>query len=213
MISQDEIMHNKEEYISLIRSITREGANIEELIRFLEESDFFYAPASTKYHNAMEGGLCKHSLNVYYNYMNLIKLFNQLPDVCYDENTIKIITLGHDISKINQYERCSSNVKVYTPSGKSKDALGAFNWETTVGWKKRDSNNRFVFGSHEATSEFILRQYIPLTVDESSAILHHMGGMAWDSAKDNLGEVFNRYPVALLLYMSDMISTYITEGN
>ena len=56
------------------------------------------------------------------------------------------------------------------------------------------------------------RQFIPLTVEESTAILHHMGSMAWDSAKDNIGVVYDKYPLAMLLYVSDMISTYIEKA-
>ena len=70
---------------------------------------------------------------------------------------------------------------------------------------------RFVFGNHEQNAEYIARCFIPLTPEESSAILHLMGGMSWDSAKDNIGEVFGRYPIALLLYQADMLSTYISE--
>jgi hypothetical protein len=40
-----------------------------------------------------------------------------------------------------------------------------------------------------------------------------MGGMSWDSSKDNIGEIFNRYPLALLLYMADMMSSYVDEND
>ena len=59
-------MTDKEEFISIFKEkITREGAD--KLLDFLENrSDFFTAPASTRYHNAFEGGLLRHSLNVYH---------------------------------------------------------------------------------------------------------------------------------------------------
>jgi len=53
----------KEEFIKLLRTINRDG--IEELIAFLEKSDFFKAPASTRFHGAHEGGLMEHSMKVY----------------------------------------------------------------------------------------------------------------------------------------------------
>ncbi len=58
-------MTEKEEFIGIYtEKIKREGAD--KLLDFLEnKSDFFTAPASTRYHNAFEGGLLRHSLNVY----------------------------------------------------------------------------------------------------------------------------------------------------
>ena len=53
----------KEEFLKILKEIKREG--IEELINFLEKSDFFRAPASTRYHGSKEGGLVEHSLKVY----------------------------------------------------------------------------------------------------------------------------------------------------
>ena len=46
----------KEKFLELLRSTNREG--IEEIIKFMEEStDFFTAPASTRFHGDHEGGL------------------------------------------------------------------------------------------------------------------------------------------------------------
>ena len=182
---------------------------IDKLIHKLENSDFFIAPSSTKYHGAFEGGLCLHCLNVYDNYMSLIKDRQDLDECCYDENTIKIVTLLHDISKMNIYERTGKNEKVYCPEGDKYDEIGNFKWVTKMGWKIRDE--KFTYGSHEMTSEYIARQFIPLTLDESVAILHHMGGMHWDCAQDNIGEVFSQYQLAMLLHLADMMSVYVSE--
>lgn len=208
-LTPEQINANKEEFLDLITSIKREGANIDALVTKLINSDFFVAPASTKFHCDYDGGLCEHSLNVYKNFMNFIQTRPGLDSCCYDDNTIKIVTLLHDISKMNRYEKYPKNVKVYCADGKLYDEHGNFKWVTELHWKTRDK--KFVFGSHEATSEYIARQFIPLTLDESVAILHHMGSMAWDSAKDNIGEVFTQYPLALILYMSDMLSSYVDE--
>ena len=59
-------MTDKERFIDIYkRCIKREGA--EELLEYLTgpQSDFFTAPASTRYHNSCRGGLVNHSLNVY----------------------------------------------------------------------------------------------------------------------------------------------------
>ena len=85
----------KERFIELLRGTNREG--IEELIAFLEKTDFYTAPASTKFHNCFEGGLLQHSLNVYEALKRLVK--EEWP-----EDTIRIVALLHDICKINYYK-------------------------------------------------------------------------------------------------------------
>ena len=62
----------KEEFVNLLRSSEREG--IEDLIKFLEKSDFYTAPASTRYHGSYKGGLLEHSLNVYKTLLDVVKL-------------------------------------------------------------------------------------------------------------------------------------------
>lgn len=208
-LTQEQINANKEEFLDLISSIKRKDADIDGLVNKLINSDFFIAPASTKYHCAYDGGLCEHSLNVYYNYMNIVQHKEGLDPWCYDNDTIKIVALLHDISKMNHYEKYPKNVKQYCSDGKLFDANGNYKWVTELHWKIRDQ--KFIYGSHECTSEYIARQFIPLTLDESVAILHHMGSMAWDSAKDNIGEIFTQYPIALILYMADMMSSYMDE--
>lgn len=210
-IAENKIETNRNEFIALLHTIKRPGARIEEFINYLQSSDFFIAPASAAYHMSCRGGLCQHSLNVYY---NMVNLYRSVFDVEPDENeleSIKIMSLLHDLSKISTYKETFRNEKVYSPGGSKSDNGGTFDWVSVPGYKKRDAKERFILGNHEQNAEYIARCYIPLTVEESSAILHHMGGMSWDSAKDNIGEVYTAYPLALLLYMSDMISTYISE--
>ena len=208
-LTNNQINDNKIEFIRLLRTIKREGADIERLIKKLENSDFFYAPASTKYHAAYEGGLCQHSLNVYYNFLELAKTHNDLDPICYDDESVIIMCLLHDISKMNIYEKTVKNVKKYCDDGDKYDEMGKFRWIAEPGFKTKD--NTFVYGSHEMTSEFIVRQFIPLNLDESVAILHHMGGMHYDCAQDNLGAIFSNYHSALILHTADMMSTYIDE--
>ena len=53
----------KEEFIELLKSTNREG--MDKLLAWIEKSDFYKAPASTRFHGSYEGGLLEHSLNVY----------------------------------------------------------------------------------------------------------------------------------------------------
>ena len=62
----------KDKFIEIFtKNITREGAS--DLLEFLKKTDFFVAPASTQFHNAFEGGLCEHSINVYNRFLNAVK--------------------------------------------------------------------------------------------------------------------------------------------
>lgn len=212
MLSKEQIQKNKEEFISLINSINREF-NKERLIDWLEnKSDFFTAPATTKYHCAYEGGLCEHSLNVYYALKNLN--YGYMPELVatseeieqgihkykYDEDTLKIVGLLHDISKANYYEMFSRNVK---------DSNG--NWTQVLDYKVRD--DKFIYGNDEQNTEFMVSTFIPLTLDEKVALLHKSGGKAFDSTQENIPTIFTKYQLAVLLHCADMLSCYVLENE
>ena len=195
------VSDNMDTFISLLKSITRENSNIDGLIDYLSGSDFFTAPASTMYHGSYPGGLVDHCLCVYHNLKSLVS--NKHLDSVISDDSIKIVSLLHDLDKVNKYEIFQRNV----PPTKDKP-----NWTKEESYRTVDATKRLVYGNHEQNSEYIARKFIPLTEEESCAILHHMGSMAFDSAKDNIGVVFDKYPLALLLYLSDMISAYVEKA-
>lgn len=211
MINEEQIKANKEEFISLISSIERKSFKKELFLNKMEDSDFYYAPASTKYHANYKGGLVDHCLNVYYNLVNLVKL-KHLEDSISNESCI-IVALMHDLAKRNFYTKTVRNKKVYSESGKrdDKDGNGKYDWVSVAGYSVIDSKERFLYGNHEMTSEYIASKFIDLTIDESVAILHHMGGLAIDSAKEDNYNIFKRYPLAALLFLADMIASTIDE--
>lgn len=200
----------KETFINHINSIEREGFRKEELLRKLENSDFYTAPASTRFHNCIEGGLLDHSLNVYYNLRSLVERKGLAEKI--DEDSIKIVGLLHDMAKINFYKVYYKNEKVYSDSGTKRDEGGRFDWVAKKSYTVIDDEERFLYGNHEQTSEYMIRTFVPLTYPESVAILHHHAGMGADCAKDNISAIYNRYPLAALLHIADMISTYIDES-
>lgn len=54
----------KDRFLEIYKqNIKRDGAD--KLLEWLEKSDFFKAPASTRFHGSHEGGLVAHSVNVY----------------------------------------------------------------------------------------------------------------------------------------------------
>ena len=105
---------SKDEFIKIYNKyIHRKGAK--ELLQWLESTDFFTAPASTKYHGAYEGGLCEHSLNVFHFYYQEILNRAEFSGIkCLDtdtEETVAICALLHDVCKVNLYVRNTRNVK------------------------------------------------------------------------------------------------------
>lgn len=173
----------------------------------LNETDFFTAPASRNYHNAYEGGLCEHSLNVWKRMVDL----DNIMETNLDANSMLIVALCHDFAKINYYTTEFKNKKVYSENGSKQDSNGRYDWVSVPGYSIRPANNRFIYGNHEATSEAIARIYIPLTFEESCAILNHHAGMSTDSAKNNIGEVFTSNRLALILHLADMLCAFVDE--
>ena len=184
------IPNDWEIYKKLLLSTKRPG--IENLVQWLDNSDFKVAPASTRYHSNYEGGLLKHSLNVYEECMrqqDLIKLFN-VP-----KESIIITSLLHDICKVNYYKMEMRNVK----------KNGA--WVQEPYYTVEDM---FPMG-HGEKSIIIAQQYIQLTEVEIAMIRNHMGGFV-DTSYFSSSNLFNKYPESLILHIADMKATYILES-
>ncbi len=192
-------MTPKERFIELYKQyIKREGAD-----KFLEyllskSSDFFTAPASTRFHGSHEGGLVEHSLNVYdclHHYLNRERV-HEVYGLNYDEESIAIVSLLHDVCKINCYKPGTRNVK---------DEHGV--WHTVPTYEYEDN---LPYG-HGEKSVYILSGYMRLTREEAFAIRYHMG-FAGTEDERNVGKAFAMYPLSFALSVADMEATYYLEG-
>lgn len=175
--------------------IHRSGIN--EFMKWLEnKTDFFTAPASTKYHGAYKGGLVDHSLEVFHQMFQLANLYNIRTDINSKElESIAITSLFHDICKHNMYIESTRNVK-------NKDGI----WETVPCFVINPDAPQF--GAHGAYSVYLLNEFMILTEAETMAIYHHMG--AYDMGKyDNPGQAFVSCKLAWLLHVADEAATYI----
>lgn len=211
MLTAEQIEANKIEFLKLIAEINIEGADTQGLVEWLDSSDFFTAPASTQYHANYKGGLCEHSLNVY---KNLVTLYNQYKSMLpyeYDKNSLLVVGLLHDISKTNYYEMYVANKKIYSENGMKHDNMGKFDWFAEEAYKVKDAHDRFVGGTHGFNSMMLVSKYIPLMFEESVAILNHHAGMDDKNATYDLSAILNKYPLATLLHLADMVSCYIYE--
>ena len=175
-------------------AIHRKG--LDDLLTFLSVSDFFTAPASTKYHGACEYGLVKHSLAVFENFWKIAPVFGFTHTKENDESAA-IVCLFHDICKANFYKQSYRNVKD----------------EETGKWLKVPSytiEEVLPFGSHGGKSMYLVQKYISLFDDEAMAIYHHMG--AWDKSNYNdPGKAYSNNLLAWLLHVADEASTYVDD--
>ena len=177
----------KEQIIALLKSTNREG--MDSLIDFLEKSDFFKAPASTRFHGDHEGGLAEHSFKVY----EILKEKVRIAGLDVPEETVIISALLHDICKTNFYKIDYRN---------AKNSLGA--WEKVPYYTIEDT---IPYG-HGEKSVMMLTEYIKLTNNEKYSIRWHMGFSEPKELYNTLGQAFAKYPLALLLHEADLEATY-----
>lgn len=179
---------------SLLLSTGRDG--IDKLVYWLEnDTDFFDAPASTKYHGAYSGGLADHSFTVL---LRLVELVNNYGyGFTYQYDSLIITALLHDVCKANCYKLTTRNVK-------NQDTG---EWEVVPVYT---FDEEFKFGGHGSKSVYLIMRFIELTENEASAINCHMG--AYDkSAFSDPGAVYAQNPLAWFLHVADECATYIDE--
>ena len=180
----------KEQFLELLKTVNREG--IDELINFLEKSDFFTAPASTRFHGNHEGGLVEHSLKVYEILKH--KVQNNIKGITIADESIIIIALLHDICKTNFYKIDYRN---------AKNALGV--WEKVPYYTVEDT---IPYG-HGEKSVMMITEYIKLTPEEKYAIRWHMGYTEPKELYNAIGATYTKYPIALLTFEADLEATYL----
>ena len=192
-------MNCKERFIEVFnKNIKREGAA--ELLEYLlsSASDFFSAPASARFHCSFEGGLCEHSLNVYdclqsYLSSERAKKFG----FSYSDESIAIVSLLHDLCKINVYKKGFRNVK---------DDKGV--------WQRVDTfeyDDKLPYG-HGEKSVYMITAYMKLTREEAFAIRYHMGYSSTEDPR-NIAAAFEMFPLAFALSTADSEATYFVEGK
>lgn len=184
----------KEKFIEYAGLIKREG--VEDLLARLEKSDFYTAPASTKYHSNFEGGLCEHTVKVFERLMKSFDIIKEdYPNLTDDEikEKIAITSLFHDICKIGFYTLTTRNVKD----------------EETGKWSKVPCytiDDKLPFG-HGQKSVIFAMKCMELENDEIGAILYHMG----DFTDNNTGKIFETYRLALELFVADLRASKYDE--
>lgn len=190
----------KERFNSYLLSVERNGT--EKLIDYLEnETDFYTAPASTKYHGSFEGGLLRHSLIVF----ELLYDKNLKHNLGIPPDSVLLCGLLHDICKCNFYVKGFRNViegKKLNWKGEEVD-----NWVRKEVWQVED---KFPIG-HSEKSIIQIMKFINLTDLEIMMIRWHMGFTEPKEKYQDLHNALNSYPQIIALHTADVEATFLLE--
>ena len=179
---------------------------MDKLLEYIRASDFYTAPASTKYHLSCEGGLLQHSLNV----LDALRgILTRTEDgweyrvagkavLTISDESVTIIALLHDICKTYFYTTSMRNAK-NEQTGK---------WEKVPTYTVED---RMPLG-HGSKSAMLIKEYIILTGPEMYAIWWHMG---FTDTQDlaSLGQAIDKYPLVWALHTADMMASHYMEAD
>lgn len=200
------IENNIARFEAELAKVQRPG--MDKLLEYIQKSDFYRAPASTKYHLAAPGGLLQHSLNVLDALRGLLswrsdgvweyRAAGKVVDTISDDSVI-MMALLHDICKTHFYGTSTRNVK--------NDATGK--WEKVPFYTV---NDMMPLG-HGPKSAMIIKQYTTLTSQEMYAIWHHMGRTGDYENDAAVGKSIEMYPAVLALQTADMMASRFMEGE
>lgn len=186
-------MDYKQKFIEYYQAnIHREGAD--RLLEWLQTTDFFTAPASTRYHCACPSGLVQHSVNVYE-----VMMEKHFDPACDNAESFALCALLHDVCKAQFYKVSTRNVK--------NEQTGQ--WEKVPYYTIEDA---FPYG-HGEKSVFLIERFVRLKPAEATAIRWHMGGFD-DAARGgnfSISVAYDKYPIAVKLHLADLEATYLRE--
>lgn len=174
--------------------ITRPGSA--ELLEYLKSTDFFIAPASTRFHGAYEGGLMQHGVNVWNQFCRLVHAYKDI--VSAPTESAAIVSLLHDLCKIGCYKTEMRNAK-----------------ENGV-WIQKPYYTfveDFPYGGHGSKSVFLIQRFMTLSDEEAVAINCHMGFSEQGANVAAISNAYERYPLAWLLHVADESATYMVEAK
>ena len=169
---------------------------MDSLLEWLGSTDFYEAPASTKYHHAVDGGLVIHSLETHENLRNVVKVFD--PErFLVSEAEIVIVSLLHDLTKIGFYSKEKRNRKI---DGR---------WVEVEEYAVSDSHGL----GHGSGSVIRIQNFIRLSSAEAAAIRWHMGAWGDDgySERQSMNRAMEMYPLVSMLQMADLASNYLSK--
>ena len=168
-------------------------SKLDNMFQWIDNTDFFSAPASTRFHGCTPGGLIEHTLKVVYMISKL-----QSSSIWSDKVKLEdavLVALVHDWCKINMYESYTKNIK-------NKDT-GV--WESETAFKVKSEPMSCL--GHGVSSMFLAERFFKLSVEEAAAIRWHMGEYnVADNEMNDLHQANETYPMVQLLQFADRLS-------
>lgn len=202
IIGENRLTHQEKIDIfeELLRSTNRQG--MDNVIDFVRRTDFYTAPASSKYHSNYDNGLLDHSLCVYAVALECVNCFGSFdPETVnrIDRNSLIVSCLLHDFCKICFYKKGQRWKK-----------------DDTNSWVSYDSyiiEDTFPIGHGEKSVIMLQGLGLQMTPEEMLAIRYHMAGWG-DESKEFAASKTNALkisPLVLLLQMADFSSSVLFE--
>lgn len=197
---------NIQRFESELKKVNRPG--MDKLLAYIRKSDFYSAPASTRYHLSCEGGLLQHSLNVLDTLRGLLMVYDETNweylvaerEVCIiPDESVTIMALLHDLCKTHYYKTSTRNIKN----------------EQTGKWEKAPFytvDDKMPLG-HGSKSAMLAMQFIKLTSTEMYAIWHHMGFTDQGADFGTVGRAMELHPAVLALHTADMMASRLMEDE
>ena len=179
----------KEQFQKLLIETKRPG--IEDFLKWLDKTDFYTAPASTKFHGSEKFGLLKHSLGVYHHMTAIAETYKH--DIKSDSITIS--SLLHDVCKVLFYKDDTRNVK--------ENGV----WKT-VPYISID--DKIPLG-HGEKSVILIQHHMRLNINEIMAIRWHMGGFddgLGFMTRTALNNALHMFPIITLLHSADLADAF-----
>ena len=183
-------MNEKLKYMEALLATKRQGIN--DLIQVMEAGGFFTAPCSGQHHLSEDGGLLKHSLNVY----EYAKKLNQALDHPCPDDSVAIAALLHDLGKMGDHGK--PNYVENILKGGNRSAAKPFT-----------TNPNLIYLPHEVRSAMIAERYIKLSEDEETAILWH-NSLYGTFKYDIPGKEF---PLYMIVHFADLWVSRVTEAE
>lgn len=192
----------KKEFIDYLTSVKREG--MDQLTKYLEDTDFFTAPASVNKNESREGGLIRHSLNVMTRMLldlgseGVLNAGNA-ENAAHDIDSVTIVALLSGIWKANYYKPARRKV---TKEDGTVEYLPIY--------KVRPPEERLCYGNdqdHGDEAVYIIQGFIRLKRAEAFAIR----SQEWNPRGEEARRVFNKNSLALMLHVAELKAMYLDE--
>lgn len=163
---------------------------------WLVSTDFFDAPASSRYHDSTQHGLLQHTLKVVEKLSELFECYSfERYSSTYSFASAVLVALVHDWCKIGYYEKYCRNVK--------NENTGQ--WEQIDSFRIKEITDTCL--GHGVSSMFLANKFINLTEAEAEAIRWHMG--EYNVAPNEMNELHeaNAYnPFCYLIQFADRLA-------